>query len=80
MLKRLKKSILDELGQNWAFIANQMRNWDQRLKLGEDDENTMENPILEEKKQEGRVLNTQENFHKLANWISREYLELIAIL
>ena len=36
--------------------------------------------VLEEKKQEKRVLNTQENFQKLADWTSREYLGLIAIL
>ena len=32
------------------------------------------------KEEEGRVLNTQENFQKLADWTSMEYLGLIAIL
>ena len=32
------------------------------------------------KEEEGRVLNTQENFQKLVDWTSMEYLGLIAIL
>ena len=32
------------------------------------------------KEEEGRVFNTQENFHKLADCTSMEYLGLIAIL
>ena len=36
--------------------------------------------VLEERKKKGKVLNTQENFQKLADWTSREYLGLLAIL
>ena len=36
--------------------------------------------VLEERKKKGRVLNTQENFRKLADWTSRDYLGLITIL
>ena len=36
--------------------------------------------VLEERKKKGRGLNIQENFQKLTDWTSREYLGLIVIL